>query len=238
MDGTGIILITAAAGTGLVHTLIGPDHYLPFIMMSRARRWSVARTLAITVACGVGHVLSSVVLGIVGVAAGWALLTFEGIEGLRGQIAAWAMVAFGIVYALWGLWRIRTGRKHTHAHAHGPDDAHAHDHAHVEDHSHAHVDPARPANITPWVLFVIFVMGPCEILIPQVMYPASQANVGLLVMVTVAFGVATIVTMTAVVAAGVMGLRQVRFAFAEKYAHVIAGGIIAASGLAVQFLGL
>ena len=52
------ILIATAASIGFIHTLIGPDHYLPFIMMSKARGWSVAKTLWITLACGVGHLLS------------------------------------------------------------------------------------------------------------------------------------------------------------------------------------
>jgi len=236
MDSSGIILVAAAATTGLVHTLIGPDHYLPFIMMSRARGWSLPRTLTITVLCGVGHVLSSVVLGLVGVAAGVLLARLAWIEGVRGQVAAWALVGFGVVYALWGLWRIRTGRTHTHSHPHPTGAEHAHEHAHVDEHSHAHPDPAKP--ITPWVLFVIFVMGPCEVLIPQVMYPAAREDYGLLVMVTVAFAVTTIGTMTAVVAAAALGLRQLRLGFAEKYVHVIAGSVIAASGLAIQLLGL
>jgi hypothetical protein len=33
-------LILTAASIGFFHTLLGPDHYLPFIMMSWARKWS------------------------------------------------------------------------------------------------------------------------------------------------------------------------------------------------------
>jgi len=236
MEGSGMILVGAAATTGLIHTLIGPDHYLPFIMMSRARGWALPKTLTITVLCGVGHVLSSVVLGMIGVAAGLVLANVTGVEETRGQIAAWGLIAFGIVYALWGLWRLRTGRTHTHAHAHAPESQHAHEHAHVEEHSHVH--PAKGKPITPWVLFVIFVLGPCEPLIPFFMYPAAKANFPLLVMVTLAFSVVTVVTMTAVVLAGATGLARLRLRFAEKYVHVIAGVVIAASGLTIQLFDL
>ena len=41
----GILALTAAT-IGFVHTITGPDHYLPFIVIGRARRWSLARTLA------------------------------------------------------------------------------------------------------------------------------------------------------------------------------------------------
>jgi len=33
------VLAITAASLGFFHTLFGPDHYLPFIRMARARRW-------------------------------------------------------------------------------------------------------------------------------------------------------------------------------------------------------
>ena len=72
-----MILCGTAATLGLVHTLLGPDHYLPFVVMSRARKWSAVRTAWITFACGLGHVLSSVVLGLVGIAFGIAVMKLE-----------------------------------------------------------------------------------------------------------------------------------------------------------------
>ena len=237
MDSEILLLATTAGTLGIVHTLIGPDHYVPFIMMSRAQGWSMLKTLTVTVLCGVGHVLGSVVLGLVGVAAGVAIAKIELFEGFRGSIAAWGLIAFGLAYMLWGLWRIKTGRTHAHRHAHD-DGVHEHVHAHTHDHAHAHPDPSRRANITPWVLFVVFVFGPCEVLIPMVMYPAAKSHWLAVVLVTGIFAVATIGTMTLVVAAAAAGLRQVRLAFAERYIHVISGAVIAGSGLAVQVLGI
>jgi hypothetical protein len=57
-------LAVTAASIGLFHTLPGPDHYLPFIMMSWARKWSALRTVAITLVCALGHIAGSVVLGL------------------------------------------------------------------------------------------------------------------------------------------------------------------------------
>ena len=62
------VLMFVAASIGFFHTLFGPDHYLPFIVMARANRWSTIKTIWITLLCGVGHVVSSVVLGIIGIA--------------------------------------------------------------------------------------------------------------------------------------------------------------------------
>jgi hypothetical protein len=60
-------LVITAASLGFFHTLLGPDHYLPFIMMSWARGWSGLKTGLITFLCGLGHICSSVVLGLIGV---------------------------------------------------------------------------------------------------------------------------------------------------------------------------
>ncbi len=64
------ILALTAASVGFVHTLFGPDHYLPFIVLAKSRKWSYRKTGIITLACGLGHVGSSIVLGLIGVAFG------------------------------------------------------------------------------------------------------------------------------------------------------------------------
>ena len=116
-------IIWTAAGIAFLHTLLGPDHYLPFVALSRARGWSVTKTLWTTTVCGLGHVGTSLLLGL-GIAAGsWSLASATGWQGLRGNTAGWLMLGFGVAYALWGLkqyWR-RTmpGHSHTHAHVDG-----------------------------------------------------------------------------------------------------------------------
>jgi len=128
-------LLAAAFGVGVVHTLLGPEHYLPFIMLARARGWSRLRTVAVTVACGVGHILSSVALGGLGIVFGLAIGRMENLESGRGPIAAWALVAFGVAYALWGLRHALRKRKGIEAHVHG-DEVHIHSHA-LSPHGHA-----------------------------------------------------------------------------------------------------
>ena len=56
------LLVLTAASLGFVHTVLGPDHYLPFTVLAKARKWSISKTAVITCLCGAGHVLSSVVL--------------------------------------------------------------------------------------------------------------------------------------------------------------------------------
>ncbi len=72
--------MVSAATLGVIHTLLGPDHYLPFIVLSRARKWTRTRTLWITFISGVGHVTGSVILGLIGIAMGISLGRLEAIE--------------------------------------------------------------------------------------------------------------------------------------------------------------
>lgn len=229
------LLCLTAASLGLVHTVLGPDHYVPFVVMAKARHWSLSRTLWLTFGCGVGHILSSVFLGLIGVALGAALVRLQFIESIRGNIAAWALMAFGFLYFAWGIKRAYRRRSHEHFHHHSGS-AHLHRHSHLDEHVHVH--ESREFSMTPWVLFVVFVLGPCEPLIPLLMYPAAQHSYSGLLWVTAIFGITTIVTMLVVVAASVYGLSFVRVGRMERFSHALAGLAIFLSGIAIQLLGL
>ncbi|MCK6456682.1 MAG: sulfite exporter TauE/SafE family protein [Phycisphaerae bacterium] len=230
------MLCGTAAFIGLIHTLLGPDHYVPFVVMAQAGRWSLARTLAITIVCGAGHVLGSVVLGGAGIALGAAMYRLAWIESIRGDVAGWLLLGFGLAYMAWGVRRAVRNRPHSHVHSHADGTVHAHEHTHHREHAHAHADEAAPS-MTPWILFTIFVFGPCEPLIPLLMYPAARHSPLGVAAVTLVFGVVTIATMTAVVWAAYCGLMRLHAARMARYSHAAAGFALAACGLAVT-LGL
>jgi sulfite exporter TauE/SafE len=228
-------LTLTAASLGFFHTLLGPDHYLPFVVMARARRWSQVRTAWITLLCGLGHIGSSVMLGLAGIALGIAVTRLEGIEALRGDLAAWALIAFGLVYFAWGLKKAGRNRPHDHGHVHEDGIVHTHRHIHGTDHAHVHGDNRR---ITPWVLFTIFFLGPCEPLIPVLMVPAAKESLPGLLWVTGVFGGVTILTMMGIVLISLRGINRIPLKGLERYAHALAGGAICLCGIAVQLLGV
>lgn len=215
-----IILLGSALSIGFIHTLIGPDHYLPFIVISKARNWTTTRTMIITFVCGLGHVLSSVVIGAIGIAIGAAVGRLESIESVRGDIASYSLIIFGIAYGIWGVWRGRKGRGHVHLDG------------------GRHLDSSSARTVTFWTLFIIFVLGPCEPLIPLLMFPAVSHNWYGVFLVTLVFGTATIGTMLAIVYAAVRGMASIKTAFMERYIHALAGGIIALSGMAIRLFGI
>ena len=126
-----LALVIAAASIGFFHTLLGPDHYLPFIVMSRSGRWSLLKTTVVTVLCGTGHVLSSIALGILGIPFGFAVSKLEAVESFRGNVATWALIAFGLIYFVWGMRIALRHKSHEHVHIHVDGINHAHNHNHI-----------------------------------------------------------------------------------------------------------
>jgi ABC-type nickel/cobalt efflux system permease component RcnA len=229
-------LLGTAVSLGFVHTLIGVDHSLPFIMIGKARAWPLRKVLGLTALCGLGHVLSSVVLGFFGIGLGMTLEKLQWIETSRGELAANLLIGFGLAYGSISLWRALRNHPHSHTHTHGNGISHTHVHSHHQDHLHAH-SPSH-GKLTAWSLFVIFIFGPCEALIPLLMAPAAEHHWSWVILISLAFGATTIGTMVLVVSAGYLGLGTARFKGMERFANSIAGFAIAGSGVAIQLLGI
>lgn len=235
-------LCFAAVSIGLFHTILGPDHYVPFVAMAKAGRWSLRKTLTITTLCGLGHIASSAVLGFLGVSMGIGISKIEGVESTRGQFAAWMLLAFGLAYLAWGLRKAVRKQPHRHIHMHPGWIVHSHDHSHLGDHIHVHtgdesnvVDSKSTisTNLTPWVLFTIFLFGPCEPLIPLLMYPAAHGSMTSVVIVTCVYGAVTISTMIGLVSLFFWGFRPSSLDRGDRYSHVLAGLAIAMSAVAI-----
>lgn len=257
-DPTQTALLVAALSVALVHTFVGVDHYLPFVVLGKARGWPLRKVVGITALCGAGHVVGSILLGAIGIGIGTAVGRLEWIESVRGSLAAWGLIAFGLVYMSWAFVRARRNERHTHPHAHHDGSVHLHNHNHHREHLHAHAVPAQmklappgkvaasapklaaPISLTFWGMFVVFALGPCEPLIPVLMAPAFEQNWGLVLAVAALFSVATIGTMVAMATLGTLGLRWAAFdgKKAERWGNVLAGAAITLSGLAIQVLGI
>ncbi len=69
-------------------------------------------------------------------------------EGKRANIARWLMIGFGVAYAVWGL---KAAHRHRSERLHG-------------------------SSVTTWALIVVFVLGPCEPLIPLIFLASGGSN--------------------------------------------------------------
>jgi hypothetical protein len=114
-DWSGLLLVAAVAAVGVLHTIV-PDHWVPITLLARQRGWSRAETARAAFQAGVGHVGTTLVLGLVVWLAGVAAADRFG--HVVDTAASVALVAFGgwIAIAAWG--EMQAGHGHGHGHSH------------------------------------------------------------------------------------------------------------------------
>lgn len=227
------VLYFTSATLAFFHTLLGPDHYVPFIVLSKARKWSVSKTLWITLVSGIGHVGSSVILGMIGIGLGISITKLESVEAFRGEIVGWMLLAFGIIYFMYGIYKYMKSKGH-HNHFFMPRRIKNAHHISTGENETKENDKT---NVTFWVLFLIFVFGPCEVLIPMLIFPAAEHSTTGIILVAVIFGIVTVLTMIVAVYMGYRGLKLVKVKKREEAVHILAGLVIAFLGISIQFLG-
>ena len=206
-------LTVAAISLGSLHSL-APDHWLPIAAVARARNWSKARTARVAFLCGLGHVTVSVLLGLLALMFGAQL--FESLGERMVSVAGLLLIGFGVAYAIWGLRGAFAHRIHGHHHHH-------YDHVH---------DPSR---VSTWSLFLIYCADPCVAVIP-IMFAAAPLSLGETVSIVVAFEVATIGTMVALVALAHSGAQLFKGKWFDRYGDSAAGTLIVVTGIVVAVL--
>ncbi|PIQ81894.1 MAG: hypothetical protein COV76_06475 [Candidatus Omnitrophica bacterium CG11_big_fil_rev_8_21_14_0_20_64_10] len=209
-----LTLMISAVSVAFFHAL-APDHWLPFVALAKGSDWKMGRLAFITTLAGIGHVASSLLIGALGLWAGWAVHRMGGVEAWRGSVAIWLLIGFGVAYALWGF-------KHA-----------QHPHPHLTVKEAVKTYAARRV----WLLIAILVFGPCEPLIP-LMFLSYKEGPAAIAAVCAAFSVVTVGMVVGQSCLTYAGFRLFRPAWMERYAHALAGLAIALTGVAVLALGL
>ena len=232
-DASQYALLTTAMATGLLHTLI-PDHWLPFVLIGRARNWSVRTTLVVSGLAAAIHTAMSILLGglalLVGVTAGQ--LVGQSLE----QASGYLLIAFGVLYAFWA-WR-----KGGHFHPGGalfhpgPGDSCTGDEGHDHpQHLHYHADDGLiggQSRLRGRTLALIVGANPCVLLLPIMLAAARQGGAAVSVVI-LAYSVPTVALMMGLSALGVAGSRRIRLPAAARHLEAASGVLIALTGLVV-----
>lgn len=236
-DGTVIMLLSTAGATALFHTLI-PDHWLPFVLVGRARRWSVRTTAMVAGLSALIHVALSIALGLITLAIGLAAAEVIGetLEKAGGVL----LVVFGLVYAAWS-WRkgghFHPGGKLFHSHEHDAACAGEEGDRNPE-HLHYHADEGLIRGQVGWsALGLAFIVGvnPCVLVLPIMLASASKGATAFW-LVVVAYVVPTVILMVGLSAIGVAGGRRLPVPGAARYMELASGLLIAALGAAFLVL--
>lgn len=226
------VLIITAISIACLHTLTGPDHYLPFIALSKSKGWNITKTIGWTITCGLGHVLSSVALGLGGAALGWSLSKISWFENVRGGIAGWVMLSFGICYTAWGLYGLYKNKSHKHFDMDNDGGLYVYEH----NHGNA-VAPQERFKVTPWVMFIIFVLGPCEPMIPLLYFPAAQNSWWGMILLIIVYTVCTLLSMLLMVLLGYFGVAFASTQKLKRYVHILGGITIFICGMGMLWMG-
>jgi hypothetical protein len=190
------------------------------------------KTIIWTIVCGLGHILSSVVLGLIGVLVGWQLSRLSMFQNVRGNISGWCLLLFGAGYLTWGLRKAYLNKPHKHFEVYNNEDIYVYEHRHGEA-----VSPQNRIKITPWILFAIFVMGPSEPLVPLLFYSGvRRSSLEIIVLITV-FAIFTVLTMLTMVLIGCYGYSFFKTDKLERYVHAIGGAVVTLCGIGMVFLG-
>jgi len=233
---TSLLLLTAVS-TAIVHTLI-PDHWLPFVLVGRARRWTVRQVAATAGFSAAVHAILSVALGLATLGIGHEAARALG-EGLE-RASAVLLVVFGLAYAVWA-WR-----KGGHFHPgggllHRDEDATpcAGDEgaAHPE-HLHYHADDAwirGGAGRGALTLAVIVGLNPCVLLLPIVV-AAAPRGATTLALVIAAYAIVTVTLMVALSVVGVLGRVRIPIPAVARHMETASGLLIAIVGGAFLLL--
>ncbi len=232
-----LLLLTATA-TAAFHTLI-PDHWLPFVLVGRARHWSARTTAAVSGFSAAVHALLSVALGSLALALGETVAHTLGnrLERASGLLLA----VFGLAYAGWA-WR-KGGHFHPgggllHAKGEAPS-CDGHEGPTSNEHLHYHADEAwiaSDAGKGAFALALVVGLNPCVLVLPIMIATASQGR-ALLVLVTAAYVLTTVVLMVGLSVAGVAGARRIRVPRMARHMETWSGLLIAVVGLVFVLAG-
>jgi nickel/cobalt transporter (NicO) family protein len=218
-------------GVAFFHAAI-PTHWLPFVLASRAQRWSRSRTLAITALAGSGHVVVTAALGF--------LIAWGGIA-LNERIGRWFPVIAGGALLLLGafyLYRQFTGKGHAHHHLFC---GHQHVHSGELEHKPDAEDPPAPVNARPGVasdrlaltsLLALLTFSPCEAFLP--IY-ASGVRFGWtgFALLTLILSVGTVAAMVLFTWLTLAGAQKIKLGLLERYESGIIGVLLSAIGLLI-----
>ena len=206
-------LLGVGFATAFLHAAL-PTHWLPFVLVGRAQRWSLARVLAAVTAAGLAHIVTTALVGGLIVAAGLAM--DQWISGLLPHLAAILLFLFGAFYLSRALLRRP-------ALAGGP----------AVDLGEAAQAPGVSHAAAFWGLVAMMAVSPGEVLLPIYL---SQATEGPLVLaaLTLAFAAGTVLGMTAFTLLARAGWSVLRLERWARYEGAILGLALIAIGLLVM----
>jgi len=189
-------LILGSLVLSLLHALI-PSHWIPFITIAHAERWSRGRTLWVTALAGLAHTISTTLLGLLVSLAGWQLSDSDYV--LSERVIPLLLLALG-------LWYLMQHLRHHHSHSHLDEEV---------------IRQRSFRRILVALLLAMF-LSPC-LEIEAYFLSAGARGTGAIVTVALIYNVITLGGMLGMVALGRQGLRRLNTYWLEHHENLITG---------------
>lgn len=200
-------LFTSILASGLLiaffHAAL-PTHWLPFVLVGRGQGWGAGKTLTIAAGAGLGHTLSTMLIGLLLTGAGLAF------ERRFGGTSPWIVGGLLIALGLFYLWR--QARRHAHAHA------------------KPRLFTSDRAAIL--ALLTLVTISPCEAFLPVYLSGVRYGWLGfaLLSLVLAAATMAGMVTFTGL---SILGARRLPLGLLERYEAGVLGAALCLLGIGI-----
>jgi ABC-type nickel/cobalt efflux system permease component RcnA len=204
-----ILLIGAVALVGILHTIV-PDHWGPIALLARQEHWPSRKVVRVALGAGTGHVLSTLLIGLVMWIVGVAVAQRYGT--LVSRISSFGLILFG-GWMLFSAWR-ELG-------SHDPHDP-----------SRVPQGPALHPRRRSRTMTLVLVLGSSPMIegLPA-FFAAGRYGPWLLGVMAVVFAASTIATYIVMCVYSVRSLRQIGAHSFERYGEVLSGGFIVLLGL-------
>lgn len=180
-----------------------PTHWLPFVLASRTQKWSYKKTFSILMIAGLGHVLTTTLLG--------AAVVWFGVKlsEQAGQILVF--VAAGGVFAFGAYNIVQHFRGHTHSHCDSTVPHHHHDFSKTASDGWAVLS-----------LLSLLTFSPCESFLPVYVSAWPLGWTGFLVL-SMVLGVGTLLAMTVFMTVVYFGSVKLKLHWLENNEKLIFG---------------
>lgn len=230
-------VLTSVAVTGFtvafLHAAI-PTHWLPFVLVARARGWGRLKAVSVSMLAGVGHVALTSILGL---AIAW--FGFQ-LDEKVGEAFPWISGGLLLGFAVFYFRRQWTGGGVCHHHP--PGSHHSADESCQEEHEQSHWQeelhdtPLVSARTGDWAaisgLFVMLTLSPCEGFLPVYLSGVQFGWRGFVVL-SIILAVATLGAMTLFTWFALVGFERFRLKSFERYEAGLLGTLFAVLGVII-----
>ncbi|MFN3697316.1 MAG: sulfite exporter TauE/SafE family protein [Pseudobdellovibrio sp.] len=184
-----------------------PTHWLPFVLASRAQKWNYWRTLSILFIAGIGHVVTTTVIG-AGVI--WFGINYHSVFSSGFY---WVMVISVGLVGFFNVIQHFRGAKHSHC-----------DHTHPHSHDHEFKKTSKDG----WAilsLLSLLTFSPCESFIPVYVaaWPTGWFGFSILSLV---LAVGTLGAMMAFMSIMYYGSKKINLHWLERHERLLIGLVL------------